>query len=207
MQKEIITKKRRISLVKKKKNENKEININIFLSKNELNKEIIIQSKPNIKKINNFENSNNIILYQQKIRNGIIINKENYELIDEKKERQKFLFKKIIMKKYLKHLFNYWFKVSAKKPNSFLNGIYGYCYFDHYTDQVYFFTPIHGKFEFGATPESIQPVFSDFLRKVHLSVAAFNLFTFYSQLHDISIMIKKKYLLHWKKSVKSSKVN
>ena len=111
------------------------------------------------------------------------------------------------MKIYLKHFFDYWCKVSVKKSYSFLNGIYGYCYTEHYTDRIHIFTPIQGNIEFDETSELIQPIFSDFLGKMCLSVAAFNLFMFYSQLHDISIMIKKKYLVHWKKSVKWVKVN
>ena len=151
--------------------------------------------------------TNIIELNEEEPVNRIIIQEEKDKLDLEKGDRKLYLIKNIILKRNLKRIFYHWYKVTIKikTSSSCLDGIYGYCYTEHYTSYNYEFAPIHGNIESQDVSETIQPLFSDFLRNMNLSVAAFNLFTFYSQLRDKSILIKKKYLPHWRKHLKIQK--
>ncbi len=167
-------------------------------------KEEIIENKKPLLRVKNKEN-NILTIDGEEPVGRIIIYNDKYELVDDIKEKRNNIIKKIILKKNLKDSLYHWYKVTIKVNNSCLNGIYGYCYSEHYTNQKYEFAPIHGNIDSDEVSDSIQPLFSDFLRNMNLSLAAFNLFTFYSQLCDNNIMIKKKYLPHWKKVFKKEK--
>ena len=146
-------------------------------------------------------------LNEEEPGNRIIFQEEENKLNLEAGERKIYLIKNIILKRNLKRKFYHWYKISIKikKSYSCLDGIYGYCYTEHYTNYNYEFAPIYGNVETQDVSESIQPLFSVFLTNMNLSVAAFNLFTFYYQLHDKSILIKKKYLPYWRKHLKIEK--
>ena len=88
-----------------------------------------------------------------------------------------------------------------KVKNSCLNGIYGICdtedfLFDNDKEEH---ISIYGNEKSKKISDNIQPHFSDFLKAMNCSIATFNLFTYYSQLHDNKFLIKKKFLPIWRK--------
>ena len=90
--------------------------------------------------------------------------------------------------------------VDKKIKNSCLNGIYGICdtedfIFDKNMEEH---ISIYGNAKSKKISENIQPHFSDFLKAMNCSIATFNLFTYYSQLHDNKFLIKKKFLPIWR---------
>ena len=115
--------------------------------------------------------------------------------------------KNILLKRNLRRIIYKWhdLSITIKTSNSCLDGIYGYCYTENYTYETYEYAPIHGNIDSAEVSGTIQPYFSDFLKSMNLSVAAFNLFQFYTQLREESILIKKKYLPHWRKITKIRK--
>ena len=74
-----------------------------------------------------------------------------------------------------------------KIKKSSLNGIYGHCCTENYInnknkeESLY----IYGNEKSKEISGNIQPHFSDFLKAMNFSIATFNLFTYYSQLHEI----------------------
>ena len=92
-------------------------------------------------------------------------------------------------------------KKVKKVKNSCLNGIYGICdtedfLFDNDKEEH---ISIYGNEKSKKVSDNIQPHFSDFLKAMNCSIATFNLFTYYSQLHDNKFLIKKKFLPIWRK--------
>ena len=90
---------------------------------------------------------------------------------------------------------------NKKIKNSCLNGIYGICdtedfIFDKDKEEH---ISIYGNEKSKKISDNIQPHFSDFLKAMNCSIATFNLFTYYSQLHDNKFLIKKKFLPIWRK--------
>ena len=169
--------------------------------KNNLEKEII-GKKEKLKGKKNKSKNITLLLDQEEPVNRIII-QDDREIL-EPKEKGRLLLKKIIKKRILKPVLYQWFENTQKlkiekRVNSRLNGIYGYCYTEQYTYESYEYAIIHANIESKEINNTINPLFSKFLRKMNLSVAAFNLFNFYSQLHDIKSMCKRKYLSYWRK--------
>ena len=155
------------------------------------------------------KNKNIVLLDQEEPVNRIIIQEEkDRNALD---NRRRKLLRRIFHLIYLRRPFYLWYEnaqkmESYKFTNSCLNGIYGYCYTEQFTYETYEYANIHANIEssqYYSSSDSMNPYFGDFLRNMNLSVAAFNLFTFYSQLHDLSLIRKKKYLAFWRKVCKS----
>lgn len=157
------------------------------------------------------KNKNIVLLDQEEPVNRIIIQEEkDRNALD---NRRKKLLRRIFYLIYLRRPLYLWYEnaqkmESYKFTNSCLNGIYGYCYTEQFTYDNYEYANIHANIEssqYYSSSDSMNPYFGDFLRNMNLSVAAFNLFTFYSQLHDWTLIRKKKYLIYWRKVCNSNK--
>ena len=87
-----------------------------------------------------------------------------------------------------------------KGKNSSLNGIYGLCYTEDFTNNKNKeeYISIYGNKKSENINQNIEPHFTDFLKAMNCSIATFNLFTFYSQFHDNKFLIKKKFLPFWR---------
>ena len=152
---------------------------------------------------------NESVVNKEEPINGVIIREDKgKDRAEPDKENRTKLLKKIILKRNMKRVFYKWYEMSVKVTSrgSCLDGIYGYCYTEHFTSQSYEYATIHGNIDSNEVSCTIRPLFSVFLKNMNLSVAAFNLFSFYSQLRDESILIKKKYLPIWRKVIKIKKI-
>ena len=166
------------------------------------------QLKSKIKKKKTPSSEDVLSLNQEEPDNRIIIQEEKEKLEPEIINRRKNAIKRIIIKRSLKRVFYKWYEISinVQSRDTCLDGIYGYCYTEHFTYESYEYAPIHGNIDSGDVSCTVQPLFSDFLKSMNLSVAAFNLFTFYSQLREERVLIKKKYLPRWRRVYKIKKI-
>ena len=88
-----------------------------------------------------------------------------------------------------------------KSKNSSLNGIYGLCFTQDFTNykNKEEYVSIDGNEKSKEINGNIQPLFSDFLKSMNCSIATFNLFTYYTQFHDNKFLLKKKFLPIWRR--------
>ena len=89
----------------------------------------------------------------------------------------------------------------SKKKNSSLNAIYGLCYTEDFCEKNNENVSLYGNEESKKISDNIQPHFKEFLKEMNMSIATFNLFSFYSQLRDDKILLKKKFFPTWRKGI------
>ena len=130
-----------------------------------------------------------------------IDNKENSDIYSDKEDEKVLEIIKTNDLKIDNIKNNEYLNEDKKIKNSCLNRIYGICdtedfLFDNDKEEH---ISIYGNEKSKKVSDNIQPHFSDFLKAMNCSIATFNLFTYYSQLHDNKFLIKKKFLPIWRK--------